>query len=54
MSRGIFITGTDTGVGKTIVAAMLARLLRMRGLSCRGDEAGNQRLPRRERQSGFG
>lgn len=33
MSRGIFITGTDTGVGKTIVAAVLARLLRMRGVS---------------------
>lgn len=32
MSRGIFITGTDTGVGKTIVAATLARLLRMRGV----------------------
>ncbi len=33
MSRGIFITGTDTGVGKTVVAAALARLLRMRGVS---------------------
>jgi len=33
VSRGIFITGTDTGVGKTIVAATLARLLRMRGLN---------------------
>ena len=33
MSKGIFITGTDTGVGKTVVAAVLARLLRMRGLS---------------------
>ncbi|MDA8430984.1 MAG: dethiobiotin synthase [Geobacteraceae bacterium] len=33
MTRGIFITGTDTGVGKTIVAATLARLLRMRGLN---------------------
>ena len=33
MSRGIFITGTDTGVGKTIVAASLARLLKMRGLN---------------------
>jgi len=33
VSRGIFITGTDTGVGKTVVAAVLARLLRMRGLS---------------------
>ncbi len=31
--RGIFITGTDTGVGKTIVAATLARLLRMNGVS---------------------
>ena len=30
--RGIFITGTDTGVGKTIVAATLARLLRMNGI----------------------
>lgn len=29
--RGIFVTGTDTGVGKTIVAATLARLLRMNG-----------------------
>jgi dethiobiotin synthetase len=33
MSKGLFITGTDTGVGKTVVAAVLARLLRMRGLS---------------------
>ncbi len=31
--RGIFVTGTDTGVGKTIVAAVLARLLRMNGVS---------------------
>jgi dethiobiotin synthetase len=30
--RGIFITGTDTGVGKTVVAATLARLLALRGL----------------------
>jgi len=33
MSRGIFITGTDTGVGKTVVAAVLARLLCMRGVA---------------------
>jgi dethiobiotin synthetase len=33
MNRGLFITGTDTGVGKTIVAATLARLLKMRGLN---------------------
>jgi len=32
MAKGIFITGTDTGVGKTIVTATLARLLRMRGV----------------------
>lgn len=32
MSRGIFITGTDTGVGKTVVSAALARLLRMNGI----------------------
>jgi dethiobiotin synthetase len=33
MAQGIFITGTDTGVGKTIVAATLARLLRIRGVN---------------------
>ncbi len=32
MSRGIFITGTDTGVGKSIVAATLACLLKLRGI----------------------
>jgi dethiobiotin synthetase len=31
-SRGVFITGTDTGVGKTLVAATLARLLRTKGI----------------------
>lgn len=33
MAKGIFITGTDTGVGKTIVAASLALLLRKRGVN---------------------
>lgn len=33
MSNGIFITGTDTGVGKTITAAALARLLKGRGIN---------------------
>lgn len=33
MSKGIFITGTDTGVGKTIVAASLARLLKQQGIN---------------------
>ncbi|MEA2249438.1 MAG: dethiobiotin synthetase [Solirubrobacteraceae bacterium] len=31
--RGCFVTGTDTGVGKTVVAAALAAALRARGLS---------------------
>jgi len=30
-SRGVFITGTDTGVGKTLVSAALARHLKDRG-----------------------
>jgi dethiobiotin synthetase len=32
MSKGYFITGTDTGVGKTVVTALLASMLRRRGL----------------------
>jgi dethiobiotin synthetase len=31
-SRGFFVSGTDTGVGKTVVACALARALRRRGL----------------------
>lgn len=31
-NRGLFITGTDTGVGKTFVAAGLARCLREQGI----------------------
>src|SRR5207248_10946009 len=30
--RGLFITGTDTGVGKTYVACLMARALRNEGL----------------------
>lgn len=33
MNNGLFITGTDTGVGKTIVTAALARALRLRGVN---------------------
>ncbi|MEK6576365.1 MAG: dethiobiotin synthase [Nitrospirota bacterium] len=33
MSRGIFITGTDTGVGKTAVAAGVAMMLREKGIN---------------------
>ena len=32
MGRGILVTGTDTGVGKTYVAALLARRLRAEGV----------------------
>jgi len=32
MSRILFITGTDTGIGKTVLTALLARSLRQRGL----------------------
>jgi dethiobiotin synthetase len=31
-ARGVFVTGTDTGVGKTLVACALVRGLRSRGL----------------------
>lgn len=32
MRQGVFITGTDTGVGKTVVGAVIAATLRARGL----------------------
>jgi dethiobiotin synthetase len=31
--KGIFITGTDTGVGKTVFSAVLARTLRLMGMT---------------------
>ncbi|NOZ25805.1 MAG: dethiobiotin synthase [Nitrospirae bacterium] len=33
MKRGVFITGTDTGVGKTVIAAAITRALKAGGLS---------------------
>lgn len=33
MTKGIFITGTDTGVGKTVLAGALAATLRAQGIS---------------------
>ena len=33
MAKGIFITGTDTGVGKTVIASALAMLLKMSGVN---------------------
>ena len=32
MAKGIFITGTDTGVGKTVAASALARLISLKGV----------------------
>ena len=32
MGKGIFVTGTDTGVGKTLVAGGIAALLRGSGI----------------------
>lgn len=31
-AKGLFITGTDTGVGKTLIAGAIARLLKQQGL----------------------
>lgn len=36
MTRALFVTGTDTGVGKTLVACALIRGLRARGLDAGG------------------
>jgi dethiobiotin synthetase len=36
MARGVFITGTDTGVGKTVVAAALIKALASQGLRVAG------------------
>ncbi len=51
MNKGIFVTGTDTGVGKTIVACGIARWLKSRGCNvgvmkpvCTGDQKDVQRL----------
>jgi dethiobiotin synthetase len=33
-SDGFFVTGTDTGVGKTVITAALAGALRRRGIDC--------------------
>lgn len=32
MAKGIFITGTDTGVGKTVIAGAIVRVLKRKGL----------------------
>src|ERR1039458_1093518 len=51
MKQAFFITGTDTGAGKTVLTALLARFLRKRGLNaaalkpvCSGGHRQAQRL----------
>ena len=47
-ARGIFITGTDTGVGKTVVACALVRAFRAQGLKVgvmKPVASGSQRTP---------
>jgi dethiobiotin synthetase len=34
MMRGVFVTGTDTGIGKTVSACALIAALRARGIAC--------------------
>jgi dethiobiotin synthetase len=36
MARGFYVTGTDTGVGKTLASACLVHALRARGLHVAG------------------
>ena len=47
-ARGVFVTGTDTGVGKTVVACALVRGLRARGFKVavmKPVASGSQRTP---------
>ena len=51
MKQTLFITGTDTGVGKTVLTALLTRFLRERGVNaaalkpvCSGGRAGARAL----------
>jgi dethiobiotin synthetase len=39
VSRGVFVTGTDTGVGKTLVSCAILRTLRGRGIDVVGMKA---------------
>ena len=50
MGKGLFITGTDTGVGKTFVAGALAALLRVRGVDVGVMKPAETGCPRREGQ----
>lgn len=48
MGKGLFITGTDTGVGKTFVAGALATLLRSRGIDVGVMKPAETGCPRRD------
>ena len=50
--RGLFVTGTDTGVGKTRRRGGAAAIARQRGRARRGHEAGRRGVRRRRRQRG--
>jgi len=51
MSRGLFITGTDTGVGKTVVAAALISALKAHGLNVGVMKPAESGCPRNEKGS---
>jgi len=51
MKQTLFITGTDTGVGKTVLTALLVKFLRGRGVNaaalkpvCSGDRSDARKL----------
>ncbi|MFQ5658166.1 MAG: dethiobiotin synthase [Candidatus Methylomirabilales bacterium] len=48
MGKGLFIAGTDTGVGKTFVAGALATLLRARGIDVGVMKPAETGCPRRD------
>ncbi|BBL72523.1 dethiobiotin synthase [Methylogaea oryzae] len=48
MKRGLFVTGTDTGVGKTRVAAALAQLLTQHGATVRPRKPAESGCPRKD------
>ncbi len=45
-TRGLFITGTDTGVGKTLITGGIAKILKQYNLKVGRTQADCHRLPR--------
>ncbi len=54
MTKGIFITGTDTGVGKTVVAAGIIRALARKGVKAGAMKPVETGCERRQRAKGKG